>query len=122
MRRINLLPMFTEPHKTAFGAVYDSGDYAVALEEAGFDFTSKILIQPNGQILLGGRDAFDFILMRFNSNGALDTSFGTNSSGVVTTAFDGTYSDAFALALQSNGDIVATAVGVCTRISPRIID
>jgi aerobic carbon-monoxide dehydrogenase large subunit len=34
VRRKNLLPKFTEPHKTAFGAVYDSGDYVVALEKA----------------------------------------------------------------------------------------
>jgi carbon-monoxide dehydrogenase large subunit len=34
VRRKNLLPKFTEPHTTAFGAVYDSGDYAVALEQA----------------------------------------------------------------------------------------
>jgi carbon-monoxide dehydrogenase large subunit len=34
VRRINLLPMFTEPHQTAFGAVYDSGDYVVALDTA----------------------------------------------------------------------------------------
>src|SRR6185437_7074932 len=27
VRRKNLLPTFTEPHTTAFGAVYDSGDY-----------------------------------------------------------------------------------------------
>jgi aerobic carbon-monoxide dehydrogenase large subunit len=27
----NLLPPFTSPHKTAFGAVYDTGDYAAAL-------------------------------------------------------------------------------------------
>ena len=32
VRRKNLLPRFTEPHETAFGAVYDSGDYAVALD------------------------------------------------------------------------------------------
>jgi aerobic carbon-monoxide dehydrogenase large subunit len=31
VRRANLLPKFTEPHTTAFGAVYDSGDYAAAL-------------------------------------------------------------------------------------------
>jgi aerobic carbon-monoxide dehydrogenase large subunit len=41
VRRKNLLPPFTEPHKTAFGALYDSGDYAAALElaltEAGYD-------------------------------------------------------------------------------------
>jgi len=34
VRRKNLLPTFTEPHKTAFGAVYDSGDYAAALDKA----------------------------------------------------------------------------------------
>jgi len=34
VRRKNLLPKFTEPHTTAFGAVYDSGDYAAALETA----------------------------------------------------------------------------------------
>ncbi len=34
VRRVNLLPRFTEPHTTAFGAVYDSGDYAAALDMA----------------------------------------------------------------------------------------
>ena len=34
VRRKNLLPKFTEPHTTAFGAVYDSGDYQAALEKA----------------------------------------------------------------------------------------
>jgi carbon-monoxide dehydrogenase large subunit len=32
VRRKNLLPPFTEPHKTAFGAVYDTGDYEAALD------------------------------------------------------------------------------------------
>jgi aerobic carbon-monoxide dehydrogenase large subunit len=34
VRRKNLLPKFTEPHTTAFGATYDSGDYVTALERA----------------------------------------------------------------------------------------
>jgi carbon-monoxide dehydrogenase large subunit len=34
VRRKNLLPKFTEPHETAFGALYDSGDYAAALDRA----------------------------------------------------------------------------------------
>jgi aerobic carbon-monoxide dehydrogenase large subunit len=34
VRRRNLLPAFTEPHTTASGAVYDSGDYGAALEKA----------------------------------------------------------------------------------------
>jgi carbon-monoxide dehydrogenase large subunit len=41
VRRQNLLPAFTEPHKTKFGALYDSGDYAKALDlvlaAAGYD-------------------------------------------------------------------------------------
>jgi aerobic carbon-monoxide dehydrogenase large subunit len=34
VRRKNLLPKFTEPHTTAFGATYDTGDYVTALEKA----------------------------------------------------------------------------------------
>ncbi len=41
VRRRNLLPRFTEPHQTAFGARYDSGDYPAALDKvlaaAGYD-------------------------------------------------------------------------------------
>ena len=32
VRRRNLLAPFTEPHETAFGALYDSGDYVAALD------------------------------------------------------------------------------------------
>ncbi|HEY2079858.1 MAG TPA: xanthine dehydrogenase family protein molybdopterin-binding subunit [Streptosporangiaceae bacterium] len=34
VRRKNLLAPFTEPHRTAFGALYDTGDYAAALDKA----------------------------------------------------------------------------------------
>ena len=34
VRRRNLLPPFTEPHRTSFGATYDSGNYAAALDKA----------------------------------------------------------------------------------------
>jgi carbon-monoxide dehydrogenase large subunit len=34
VRRRNLLPPFTEPHQTAFGALYDTGDYVAALDKA----------------------------------------------------------------------------------------
>jgi carbon-monoxide dehydrogenase large subunit len=45
VRRRNLLPPFTEPHRTAFGALYDTGDYATALDRvlaaAGYDELRK---------------------------------------------------------------------------------
>jgi carbon-monoxide dehydrogenase large subunit len=34
VRRKNLLPPFSEPHRTAFGALYDSGNYVAALDKA----------------------------------------------------------------------------------------
>jgi aerobic carbon-monoxide dehydrogenase large subunit len=34
VRRQNLLPKFTEPHRTKFGALYDTGDYVAALDKA----------------------------------------------------------------------------------------
>ena len=34
VRRKNLLAPFTEPHRTAFGALYDTGDYVKALDKA----------------------------------------------------------------------------------------
>jgi carbon-monoxide dehydrogenase large subunit len=34
VRRKNLLAPFTEPHRTSFGALYDTGDYVAALDKA----------------------------------------------------------------------------------------
>lgn len=67
-----------------------------------------VIIQPNGKIIAAGlairnRSNGDFALARYNSNGSLDSGFG--SGGMVTTDF--TPSDqAFALGLQSNGKVV----------------
>jgi aerobic carbon-monoxide dehydrogenase large subunit len=45
VRRRNLLPPFTEPHRTKFGALYDTGDYVAALDKvlaaAGYDQLRK---------------------------------------------------------------------------------
>src|SRR6266581_953502 len=72
---------------------------------------SSVVIQPDGKILVAG-GAFplvtflgDFELVRYNSNGSLDTSFG--NGGIVTTSFPGQGSYAFAVALQADGKIIA---------------
>jgi carbon-monoxide dehydrogenase large subunit len=45
VRRRNLLPPFTQPHRTKFGALYDTGDYVAALDKvlaaAGYDELRK---------------------------------------------------------------------------------
>jgi uncharacterized delta-60 repeat protein len=72
---------------------------------------SSVVIQPDGKIVVAGGAfplftfAGDFKVARYNPNGSLDTSFG--SGGIVTTFFPGDGSYAFALALQSDGKIIA---------------
>jgi uncharacterized delta-60 repeat protein len=71
---------------------------------------SSVVIQLDGKIVVAG-GAFplftflgDFKLVRYNSNGSLDTSFG--DGGIVTTTFpEGSY--AFDVALQTDGKIIA---------------
>ena len=71
---------------------------------------SAVVIQPDGKIVVAGGAfplftfAGNFELVRYNSNGSLDTTFG--NGGIVTTNFpQGSY--AFALALQPDGKIIA---------------
>ncbi len=72
---------------------------------------SSVVIQPDGKILVAG-GAFpgftflgDFKLARYNPDGSLDSTFG--GGGIVTTSFPGQGSYAFALALQTDGKIIA---------------
>ena len=89
------------------------GDGMVITTFGPFDdaFQADVLIQPDGKIIVGGRAevsgvGYDFGLMRFNTNGSLDTSF--DGDGKATTNITGTRSsDIKALALQSDGKIVA---------------
>lgn len=76
---------------------------------------SALAVQSDGKILAAGSNVSQlalsgnvggFGLVRLNSNGSVDTTLGTR--GGVTTAFPGaSLTDAFAVILQSNGDIVA---------------
>ncbi|MDX3751136.1 calcium-binding protein [Streptomyces sp. AK08-02] len=70
-----------------------------------------LALQPDGKIVVGGQvgsTRFDFALMRFNSNGSVDTSF--DGDGIVRTDFGG-YEAVESLAVQSDGKIVAAGAG-----------
>jgi uncharacterized delta-60 repeat protein len=79
-----------------------------------------VVIQPDGKIVVAG-GAFplftflgDFKIVRYNTNGSLDRSFG--SGGIVTTTFPaGSY--AFDVALQADGKIIAVGT-VFTAFDP----
>jgi uncharacterized delta-60 repeat protein len=77
---------------------------------AGSSFAQATLLQPDGKIIALGASncnfttSGNFALMRFNTTGSLDQSFGTN--GVVTQTIEGC-SVIYAALLQSTGKIVA---------------
>jgi uncharacterized delta-60 repeat protein len=64
-----------------------------------FDEPQTLVLQPNGQILVGGLDNTAGAFARLNTDGTLDTTFGTD--GVVSTASLAT------LLVQTDGNIVA---------------
>src|SRR5215471_5387552 len=64
-----------------------------------------LVLQPDGKIVVAGGKNGDFVLVRYNGDGSLDTTFG--SGGTLTTDFSGRDDEAYALAIQSDGKIVA---------------
>ena len=92
----NLDTTFNPPHGAA---TYDSGG-----DESGY----AVAIQSDGKIVVAGISDngtdFDVLVIRYNSDGSLDTSFGTN--GVVTYDSGGAYDYGCAVAIQSDGKIV----------------
>jgi len=71
----------------------------------GNESANSTAVLANGKILVAGSFDSDFVLLRYNKNGSLDSSFGTN--GVTVTNFDSNDADiAYSLAVQADGKIV----------------
>ena len=69
----------------------------------------SVAIQSDGKIVAAGDSNngsnSDFALVRYNTDGSLDTSF--DSDGKVTTAIGSGTDEAYSVAIQSDGKIVA---------------
>lgn len=84
------------------------------------DYGQAMLFQPDGKIIVAGYSANfeaddDFALARFNSNGFLDSTFGTN--GKVTRDGYGADDQILSIALQVDGKIVAAGrTNVATQL------
>jgi uncharacterized delta-60 repeat protein len=76
-----------------------------------YAYADEVALQPDGDLVVLGTAhssvgiESDFALVRVLSDGKLDSAFG--DAGRVTTDFEGRYDEGFALALQSDGKIVA---------------
>lgn len=94
-----------------------SGDGRVVtdINAGSFDSVGGIAVQSNGKIVVVGTSNDNFAVVRYNSNGALDTTFSgdgkafTNFGGVETTED---------IAIQSDGKIVVTGTSCLTGSWP----
>jgi uncharacterized delta-60 repeat protein len=88
-------------------AGFGSGGTVLTAFGAGFAIGNGVAIQPDGKIVVdgfAGGGGNIFALARYNGDGSLDSGFGLG--GQVTTS-NGSASEAFAVAIQQDGKIVA---------------
>jgi uncharacterized delta-60 repeat protein len=64
---------------------------------------NRMSLQNDGKIVVIGESGFDFLVLRYNSDGSLDNTFGTN--GKVTTDFGGS-DNPLAMTIQTDGKIL----------------
>ncbi len=81
------------------------------------DGASKVALQSDGKIVVGGFNnngfpACDFSIVRYNTDGTLDTSFGTN--GIVVTDIGGNMDYGGSVTIQSDGKIVLVGKSIDT--------
>ncbi len=92
---------------TSFGS--NSNGIVTTAIGSGDDFAHAVALQGDGKIVVAGvsynGSNWDFAVVRYNSDGSLDTSFGSNSNGIVTTAIGSSTDSAQAIAIQIIGNI-----------------
>jgi uncharacterized delta-60 repeat protein len=70
----------------------------------GNDQARAVAVQPDGKVVAVGHDGGDFVVMRYNVDGTLDSGFGTG--GRVTTAIGTETDEAHGVAIQGDGKII----------------
>jgi uncharacterized delta-60 repeat protein len=99
----------------SFDTAFGSGGIVTTSLGSTASHADAVLIQSDGKILVGGNlNSFagnsDFAVLRYNSDGSLDSSFGTN--GVVTFGVGTSTDELKDIALQADGKIVAVGYSV----------
>ncbi|MDD5274769.1 MAG: hypothetical protein PHR16_01655 [Methylovulum sp.] len=94
---------------------FDGDGVVVTAVSRGFNAGHSVTIQTDGKILVAGSNFlpsdYGFALVRYNSDGSLDTSFGINGI-VITGHFQGAYIDGNSVTVQADGKILVAGTGL----------
>jgi uncharacterized delta-60 repeat protein len=83
---------------------FGSGGVVTTIVSPSEDGIASIALQADGKIVAGGWAGTQFLVMRYNSDGTMDNSFGTGGKTLTAIA---SQSSVYSIALQSDGKIVA---------------
>lgn len=89
---------------------FDSDGLVIASTDKTYTWIYAMALQSDGKIILGGQtyepgESDQLILIRYNANGTLDTTFGTN--GITITSIETEDAYIRSIALQADGKILA---------------
>lgn len=102
---------------------FGTGGKTIATITAGDDYPSTMMLQQDGKAVVVGTipgatgdlaTSSNFAVTRFNTDGTLDTTFGTN--GTTKISF-GAFSNAYGLAIQGDGRIIAVGEAAVSTTS-----
>jgi uncharacterized delta-60 repeat protein len=106
--------MFAANYAAAQAGSLDPSFGANGIVATSLRATNAVALQSDGKIVLGGVGVFNNglsdTLIRLNTNGSLDTSFGTGGVANFTPGNTAAANGFFAMAIQPNGEIVAAEV------------
>jgi uncharacterized delta-60 repeat protein len=99
----------------------ENGIQLIDAIDGGEDLAYSVAIQPDGKIILAGQNQVegfifqDPIVLRLNSDGSLDESFGADGTGIVTIDGDDDYVAIRDLLLLDDGTMMATGYSANTK-------
>ena len=84
-------------------------DDGILVTELNITRINDLVIYPSGKMVAVGSNGGDWMILRYNSDGSLDTTF--SGDGVVNTDFGGSSESAQAVSVLSNGKILVGGTG-----------
>lgn len=108
-----------------FDLTYGNNGVSTAQIVDGSNYASGIVIQEDQKVILGGSTVknadYKFGLLRFNTDGSLDQTFGAAGTGMVSPDFNGRECYGDELNLQPDGDIILVGNSFSNGTSEMIV-